>query len=63
MTLREARTRKGWTQEQLEAASGIRQGSLSRLERSTDNPKLDTVRTLEQALGLKPGSLVFGRAA
>lgn len=63
MTLREARKRRGWTQKQLELASGIQQGSLSRLELATDNPKLDTVRTLEQALGLKPGTLTFRRAA
>jgi transcriptional regulator with XRE-family HTH domain len=61
MTLRAARERRGWTQEQLEAASGVDQGVISRLERgSSTNPTVDTVRKLEAALKLRRGSLVFG---
>ena len=61
-TLKAWRLRKGWTQEQLAAATGIRQTQISKLER-VSNPKLDTVRKLEKALGLKPGTLVFGQEA
>jgi transcriptional regulator with XRE-family HTH domain len=61
MTLRAARERRGWTQEQLEAASGVDQGVISRLERgSSTNPTVDTVRKLQAALKLRRGSLVFG---
>lgn len=61
MTLREARDRKGWTQEQLEAESGVDQGLISRLERGASaNPTFGTVRKLEAALKLRPGTLVFG---
>lgn len=63
-TLRAAREAKGWTQEQLEAASDVEQGVISRLERgASTNPKIDTVRKLEAALGIDPGTLVFGNSA
>lgn len=64
MTLREARDRRKWTQEQLEDASGVDQGVISRLERGTSaNPTFDTVRKLEEALRLRPGTLIFGHSA
>ena len=59
ITLKAWRLRKGWTQEQLAAATGIRQSQISKLER-VSNPKLNSVRKLEQALGLRAGTLVFG---
>lgn len=63
-TLREARTRKRWTQEELEARAGVDQSVISKLERGvSSSPRLDTVRKLEAALGLKPGQLVIGRVA
>ena len=62
MALREARARRNWTQEQLEAASGVDQGLISRLERGTStNPTFDTVQKLEAALKLRRGTLVFGQ--
>lgn len=64
MTLRTARERKGWTQEQLAAAAHLRQSQVSKLERTpTCNPKLATVRKLESALGLRAGTLLFGEEA
>ena len=49
------------TQEQLEAASGVDQGHISRIERGEVNdPGNDTVKRLEAALGIKRGSLTFG---
>lgn len=63
ISLRGARDRRGWTQEQLEAASGVDQGVISRLERGESvNPTFDTVRKLEAALKLRRGTLVFGQA-
>lgn len=62
MTLRDARRKKNWTQEQLEAASGVDQTVISRLEREPNaNPTYETVRRLEDALKLRPGTLVFGQ--
>lgn len=61
ITLRDARERRGWTQEQLEAESDVDQGIISRLERGANaNPTYETVRKLEAALRLQPGTLVFG---
>jgi transcriptional regulator with XRE-family HTH domain len=63
LTLKQARKAKGWTQKQLEAASGIQQGTISRLERRSAElfPAYTTVYALEDALGLKRGTLVFGQ--
>lgn len=62
LTLKEARGRRKWTQEQLEAESGVSQATISKIERgervSSSN---DTVQKLEQALGLKRGTLVIGQ--
>lgn len=69
MTLREAREKKGWTQEQLEAATErlgnkVDQRNISKLEGGTNtDPKNRTVEVLERALGLKRGALVFGQQA
>lgn len=64
LTLRKARELKGWTQEQLEAASGIEQQVISKIERGgTDDPRNSTVEALETAMGLKRGTLVFGHLA
>ena len=52
----------GWTQEQLEAAAGVPQSVISRLERGESvNPTNETVAKLEAALKLKRGTLVFGQ--
>lgn len=58
MTLKEARTRKGWTQERLSEASGVHQTTISLLERGgTDSPTWDVVARLCKALGAKPEQL------
>lgn len=60
-TLRDAREKRGWTQEQLEQESGVAQTTISRIESGdTANPSYGTVRSLEVALGLRPGSLILG---
>ena len=62
LTLKQARDAKGWTQEQLEAASGVNQRSISKIERGgTFDPQNTTIIALEQALGLKRGTLIFGQ--
>lgn len=64
LTLKRARDSKRWTQEQLEAKSGINQSAISKLERGeVIDPQKSTVDALEDALGLQRGTLVFGREA
>jgi transcriptional regulator with XRE-family HTH domain len=61
LTLKEARDKREWTQEQLAVESGVAQGTISKIERGErPNPSNDTVKKLEEALRLKRGTLVFG---
>lgn len=66
LTLKEARDARGWTQEQLEAATAklgtrVDQRNISKLERGAiADPLNSTAAVLEQALGVKRGTLVFG---
>lgn len=63
-TLRHAREGKEWTQERLAEESGIDQRTISKIERGdVEDPQNSTVKALETALGLKRGTLVFGREA
>lgn len=63
-SLKEARTRRKLTQEQLEDASGVDQSIISRIERGiVTNPEFDTVRKLAGALGIEPGQLRLGAEA
>ena len=63
-TLKAARLRKGWTQPQLAEKSGIDQRAISKIERGlVEDPQNSTVAALEEALGLKRGTLVFGSEA
>ena len=62
ITLRVARLKKKWTQTQLARESGVSQNHISRLERPKESggcsePGYTIVRSLEKALGLKPGEL------
>ncbi len=59
LTLRAAREKKDWTLDELSDASGINKSTISRLERSETQPRHDTVNVLEDALGLKRGTLIF----
>lgn len=64
VTLREARQRRGWTQEQLEAKSGVAQAAISALERGlVTDPASSTVFKLAQALRIDPRFLRFGQQA
>lgn len=60
--LRSLRERRGFTQIQLAAKSGLPQAHISKLERLTmrRGPTFDTVVALATALGVEPGRLRFG---
>lgn len=61
LTLQAARERAGITQVELAARSGVDSSRISRYESEQDtNPTYATVRSLERALKLRPGTLVFG---
>lgn len=66
ITLREAREQHdpSLTQEQLEAASGVNQATISGIETGRiTNPANNTVKNLEEALGLERGTLCFDSTA
>lgn len=64
LTLKDAREAKGWTQLRLAAESGIDQRVISKIEiGGTNDPRNSTVAALEDALGVKRGTLVFGERA
>lgn len=52
-TIRIARRRAKLTQKQLSALSGVRQGTVSNVERGVGDPKLDTIFALLAALDLE----------
>lgn len=74
MTLKQARDWKGWSQEQLEAATAalaekspnvyvtVDQRNISKIENGAIvDPRNSTVLTLETALEVRRGTLVFGQ--
>jgi transcriptional regulator with XRE-family HTH domain len=64
ITLRQARKKKRLTQQKLAAKSGVNQRAISKIEvGKVQDPHNRTVAALEDALGLKRGSLVFGDEA
>lgn len=63
MTLMEARRRRGLTQDQLAAKSGVDQTTISSLETGRNrSPKFDTVLALAKALDIDPAALRFASA-
>lgn len=62
-SLREARKKRGLTQEQLADASGIEQAVISKIERGgVKNPRFDTVVKLAHGLRMDPRALRFGQS-
>ncbi len=60
--LHTARTRAGLTQKQLEAKSGVDQGSISKMERGqVHDVTFATVMKLAKALRVRPESLGFAQ--
>lgn len=69
LTLRQAREAKGWSQSQLATETQalgseftpVDQRNISKIERGeVSDPQNSTVTSLETALGLRRGTLVFG---
>jgi transcriptional regulator with XRE-family HTH domain len=59
--IKEARLRRGLTQKQLEAATGVEQAVISKIERgATQNPRFDIVIKLAAGLRIDPRALRFG---
>jgi transcriptional regulator with XRE-family HTH domain len=55
------RRRRGLTQSQLAERSGIRQGTISKLERNPNaRPEFETVKALARELDVEPTALRFG---
>jgi transcriptional regulator with XRE-family HTH domain len=62
--LKQKRAKKKLSQGKLAALSGVAKATISRLETGViTNPQTNTVNALEDALGLKRGTLVFGDEA
>jgi transcriptional regulator with XRE-family HTH domain len=56
--LRQARIKRGLTQEALENASGLDRSEISLLERARREPRLSTIVRLARALKVPPKSLL-----
>jgi transcriptional regulator with XRE-family HTH domain len=56
--VREARKRKGLSQEQLALEADMKRSYLSDLERGTRNPSVRAVERLAAALGVEPWTLL-----
>lgn len=58
--LRDARLKRGWTQERLARESGVHQATVSKLEAAAyPNPTLRTRDRLANALRVSPAALIF----
>jgi transcriptional regulator with XRE-family HTH domain len=56
--VREARARRGLSQEELAFNAGMKRSYLSDLERGTRNPSIKALGRLAAALGVSPSSLL-----
>ena len=52
-TMIDARKKQGLTQKELSQRTGIAQGDISKLERGSANPSINTLRRLANGLGLR----------
>lgn len=60
ITIREARRRKGWTQDQLAGEAGVDQTTISDIETGrSQRPTFDVVMRLARALRVKPEALLL----
>lgn len=63
MTLAQALDAKKLKKVELARKSGVHKSTVSRLVAGLVRPEHDTVVKLESALGVRPGTLTFGKAA
>jgi len=56
--VREARTERGWTLDQLAGRSGVSKGMVVQIEQARTNPSIGTMSKLGQALGVSLSDLV-----
>jgi transcriptional regulator with XRE-family HTH domain len=56
--VRERRTAKGWTQEQLAERAGVAAIHIGFVERGENVPKLTMILRIAFALGVRPGTLI-----
>ena len=52
------RREKKWSQEDLEEYSGVSRTQIGRIERNECKPKVETIKWIEEALGLPQGKLL-----
>lgn len=57
--LRSARLRRGWSQGQLGMRIGVTRFAVSHWEQGRREPSLDLLRTIERALHLSKGALLY----
>jgi transcriptional regulator with XRE-family HTH domain len=57
--VREARKRRGISQEELAFGAGMKRSYVSDLERGTRNPSVKAIARLASALGVEPASLLI----
>ncbi len=58
--LRLSRTRRGWTQVDLTAKTGVGLATIRRVEQEAMEPRMATTRKLAAALGVAEGWLAYG---
>jgi HTH-type transcriptional regulator, competence development regulator len=56
--LRNARTRRLLTQDELAAKAGVSQSTIANIERNNAEPQFRTIRKLARALDVEPNELV-----
>ena len=58
--LKRGRGRKGWTQRELAAKTGVGLATIRRVEQAAMEPRMGTTRKLAAALGVAEGWLAYG---
>ena len=56
--IRELRTERGWSQEELSLRTGVHRNYIGGIERAERKPTVETVAVLAKALGVKASELI-----
>ncbi len=56
--IRELRTERGWSQEELSLRTGVHRNYIGGIERAERKPTVETVAVLADALGVKTSELI-----